>query len=212
MPHCCNVNPGVRGGGGGDEDYSWVGVKCGTTYGVGGVLGAVDGDDPFEQVVLRDQVDLHIFRRLRLEVRKLLDCCVNTVDESWLGGADTTLVMRFVMLVYGALAGNIYELCVFGLMFFAYDVGSLGCAVRSGSGREHWWFIYPRYGFIIGLQETCYSQFSRGKRDDAEVGKPRAHHKVCLLFTRFVFISNLHETTSYDPVSTTALSHLCNLS
>ncbi len=32
------------------------------------------------------------------------------------------------------------------------------------------------------------------------------------LGSRFVFISNLHETTSYDPVSTTALSHLCNLS
>lgn len=83
MPRCCNVNPGVCGGGGDDEDLSLGAGKGATTYGVGGVLGAVDSDDPFEQVVLRDQIDLHIFRRLRLEVRKLLDCCVNTADKSW---------------------------------------------------------------------------------------------------------------------------------
>ena len=44
------------------------------TYGVRAILGAVDGNHPFEEVGLRDKLNLHIFRRLQLEVRELLDC------------------------------------------------------------------------------------------------------------------------------------------
>lgn len=54
------------------------------TYGVRGILGTVDSDNPLEKVVLRDQINLHVFRRLQLEVRKLLDCCEHG-RQSWLG-------------------------------------------------------------------------------------------------------------------------------
>ena len=45
------------------------------THSVRCILGSGDGDDPLEQVGFRDQINFHIFWRLLLELRELLDCC-----------------------------------------------------------------------------------------------------------------------------------------
>lgn len=42
-------------------------------YSIRAVFGAVDGDNPLVKVGFRGKVNFHVFRRLRLQVRKLLD-------------------------------------------------------------------------------------------------------------------------------------------